>query len=150
MLQMEPPTAGADALSPLLTLPPGLAHHVLRHLTKRDVQQFAGCCRHAGACALAAVRSLTLTHKCLSSAKGDRLRTVSLRAVCGRVGLMRTALTPPCCCCTPLQMKACHTVTLRPRTMDELSKMATLLLVHNSTTHHLPALMELRIELLVS
>lgn len=46
-----------------------------------------------------------------------------------------------------MQMKHCTTVTLRPRTMDELTKLATLLLVHN--LHHFPAMTCLRIELLV-
>lgn len=46
-----------------------------------------------------------------------------------------------------LQMKYCTCVTLRPRTMDELTKLASLLLVHNM--HHLPALTCIRLELLV-
>lgn len=58
-----------------------------------------------------------------------------------------------CCCCLRLpphhhlQMKHCTTITLRPRTMDELTDLAALLLVHN--THHFPSLTWLRIEMLV-
>jgi len=46
------------------------------------------------------------------------------------------------------QMKHCTTVTLRPRTMDELTNLAALLLVHNM--HHFPTMNSLRLELLVS
>jgi hypothetical protein len=44
-------------------------------------------------------------------------------------------------------MKYCTSVTLRPRTMDELTKLSAILLVHN--LHRLPALVCLRLELLV-
>lgn len=55
------------------------------------------------------------------------------------------------CCCVllylVLQMKHCASVTLRPRTMDELTKLASMLLVHN--LHRFPAMTCLRLELLV-
>lgn len=44
-------------------------------------------------------------------------------------------------------MKYCVSVTLRPRTMDELTKLASMLLVHN--LHRFPAMTCLRLELLV-
>lgn len=44
-------------------------------------------------------------------------------------------------------MRYCTSVTLRPRTMDELTKLTALLLVHN--LHRFPALTCLRLELLV-
>jgi hypothetical protein len=46
-----------------------------------------------------------------------------------------------------LQMKYCACVTLRPRAMDELTKLASLLLVHN--LHRFPNMTHLRLELLV-
>lgn len=45
-------------------------------------------------------------------------------------------------------MKYCCSVTLRPRTMDELTKLTSMLLVHN--LHRFPAMNCLRLELLVS
>jgi hypothetical protein len=64
----------------LLSLPAELAHHVLRHLSKRDKQQFALCCKHTYLCALAAVRTLVLSHKCLrtreSASKPAKLKMV--------------------------------------------------------------------------
>jgi hypothetical protein len=46
-----------------------------------------------------------------------------------------------------LQMKYCSIVILRPRTMDELTKLTSMLLVHN--LHRFPAMSCLRLELLV-
>jgi hypothetical protein len=46
-----------------------------------------------------------------------------------------------------MQMKYCASVILRPRTMDELTNVAALLLVNNM--HHLPNMTCLRLELLV-
>lgn len=58
------------------SLPPELAHHVFRHLSKRDKQQFALCCKHTYLCALAAVKSIVLSHKCLAQGKSMKLKTV--------------------------------------------------------------------------
>ena len=58
------------------SLPPELSHHVLRHLSKRDKQQFALCCKHTYLCALAAVKSLLLTHRCLTTSKPLKMKTV--------------------------------------------------------------------------
>jgi hypothetical protein len=54
-----------------------------------------------------------------------------------------------CLCCnnTPPQLKHCTAVTLRPRTMEELSKLSALLLVHSAQM--LPSLSALQLQLLV-
>jgi hypothetical protein len=57
-------------------LPPELAHHVFKHLSKRDKQQFALCCKHTCLCALAAVKSVVLSHKCLAQGKPLKLKMV--------------------------------------------------------------------------
>lgn len=89
---------------PLYNLPPELAHHVFKHLSKREKQQFALCCKHAHLCALAAIRSLILGHKCLSSGNSGKLKTVRHKhAVPIMVGqqnvslaLTRSVLAPSC------------------------------------------------------
>lgn len=66
-----------DAQLPAVyNLPPELAHHVLRHLGKRDKQHFALCCKHTYLCALAAVKALVLSHKCLTQGKSWKFKTV--------------------------------------------------------------------------
>ena len=51
------------------------------------------------------------------------------------------------CPAAGLQTKYCSSITLKPRTMDELTDLAALLLVRNM--HHFPSLTSLRLEMLV-
>lgn len=71
----------------LYNLPPELAHHVLRHLSKREKQQFALCSKHTYLCALAAVRSLVLGHKCLSAGNSGKLKLVRAHTLFCAAGL---------------------------------------------------------------
>lgn len=134
----------------LFSLSPELAHHVLQYLSKRDKQQFSLSCKHASVCALASIRSLVLSHKVLAHRKALKLKTVrrsypvlTLRWHPALPGHMLSTCRAP----AVLQMKYCAGVTLRPRAMDELTKLASLLLVHN--LHRFPNLTNLRLELLV-
>lgn len=64
--------------SAVLSLPPELAHHVLRHLCKWEKQQFVLVCKHTLLCGLSSIKSLVLCHKCLcATGKPQKLRTVS-------------------------------------------------------------------------
>lgn len=137
----------------LFSLPPELAHHVLQYLSKRDKQQFALSCKHPSVCALASIRSLVLSHKVLAHCKSLKLKAVrrsatalpraDLRCHPSLLGHLLSTCRAP----AVLQMKYCAGVTLRPRAMDELTKLASLLLVHN--LHRFPNLTNLRLELLV-
>lgn len=140
-----------QVLPALVILPPELAHHVLRHLSKRDKQHFALSCKHASVCALASIRSLVLSHKLLAHCKHLKLKTVR-RPALPRADLRWHPALPghllsTCRAPAVLQMKYCAGVTLRPRAMDELTKLTSLLLVHN--LHRFPNLTSLRLELLV-
>lgn len=120
---------------------------IISHLTKCDKQQLSLSCKHAHVLLLAAVPKLNLGYKWCSACSSSR-RSSSYSSSSGGGSSYSTSGATSCNGSKGrTTFPHCTCVAVRPRTVDELSKLTSELLLHQ--VKYLPALSEVRLELQV-